>query len=99
MVGFFSNGDESQLIESVKKSPSLNKRPNYNLVGGFNPFETYHMLVKLDHVPNFRDEHKKCLSCHHLANISATSISLKIHHFPFQNSLAQAWGPLELVFR
>ena len=24
------------------------------------------MLVKLNHVPNFRDEHQKCLSCHHL---------------------------------
>ncbi len=26
------------------------------------------ILVKLDHFPNFRGEHEKCLSCHHLAD-------------------------------
>ena len=25
-----------------------------------------HMIVKLDHLPKLRDEHKKYLSCHHL---------------------------------
>ena len=32
------------------------------------PNKKMHAQVKLDHVPNFRDEHKKCLSCHHLDN-------------------------------
>ena len=38
------------------------------IIGGWtNLFEKY-FLVKLDHFPNFRDENKKYLSCHHPDN-------------------------------
>ena len=45
---------------SNHKSVSASKS---EVVGGFNPFEN--MLVKLDHFPANRFDHKKYLSCHH----------------------------------
>ena len=50
--------------QQIKTSESI----RYYLVGGFNPSEKYE--VKLEIFPNFRGEHKKCLSCHHLAMYS-----------------------------
>ena len=38
----------------------------YFLVGGFNPYERYEPIW--ESYPNFRDEHKKYLSCHHLVH-------------------------------
>ena len=41
-----------------------NPMPGETLGDGFNPFEKYSSNWIIS--PNFRGEHKKCLSCHHL---------------------------------
>ena len=45
-------------------STSHDTFPLHLLVGGFNPFEKYARQIGFI-FPNFRDEHKKYLSCHH----------------------------------
>ena len=54
------------MVESVKNPPSIkHKLCDLFLVGGWtNPFEKYES--KWESSPNFRGEHQKYLSCHHL---------------------------------
>ena len=57
-------------------------------------------VVKFDHFPNFRGEHKKSLSCHHLDNMYAYIYMLYIYintiiHFQQQTGKQATKSPLE----
>ena len=57
----------------VSPGPKTRPQPDLisqtlNLVGGFNPFEKYYLVVKMGSSSPNRDEHKKYLSCHHPVN-------------------------------
>ena len=67
--------------------PSLICYFKWLLVGSFNPLEN--MLVKLDHCPNFRGEHKEHLSCHHLG--SNMGVEPNIGGFYHQNGWFISW--------
>jgi len=55
------------------------------------PTHLKNMLVKLDHLPNFRDENTKYLSCHHLDFVVESS-PRKIHATKVGIS-TYAWTP------
>ena len=77
---------QTNLWQSVQKSHPflLGKIPDsfHFLVGGWtNPFEK--IWVKLDHLPHFRDEHNKYLSCHHLDTLNSLNWGVYSTHPTF----------------